>query len=152
MMSNFEPICFEDYLAKYGSLTYRNKGVSMMPLLRQDKDLFTVEKKGPERCKKYDVVLYKDKMGRYILHRIIKVVSNGYIIRGDNTYHNEFRTDSEILGVMTGFTRDEKEYKVADIGYKLYSVLRSMSYPVRFIHVKIRHYFNVILKKIAGEG
>ena len=62
-MNNEEQINFEDYLARYGSLTYKNKGTSMMPLLRQDRDLFTIVKKGPERCSKYDVVLYKDTRG-----------------------------------------------------------------------------------------
>ena len=37
-----ESISFEDYLSKYGSLTYRNRGVSMMPLLKQGRDLFTL--------------------------------------------------------------------------------------------------------------
>ena len=43
-------VSFEEYLDRNGSLTYSNLGVSMLPLLRQGRDLFTVEKKGPERC------------------------------------------------------------------------------------------------------
>ena len=49
---------YEEYLEKNGTLTYSNVGTSMMPLLRQGKDLFTVTRKGPERCKAGDVVLY----------------------------------------------------------------------------------------------
>ena len=49
---------YEEELKRKGSFTYSNMGTSMLPLLRQQKDLFTIEKK-QGRCKKYDVVLCK---------------------------------------------------------------------------------------------
>ena len=143
-------ISFEDYLSRYGSLTYRNKGTSMMPLLRQGRDLFTIVKKGPERCRKYDVVLYKDARGHYILHRVIKVVPEGYIIRGDNTYRNEFRTDAEIIGVMTGLIRDGRELSTEDLFYKLYSVMRNASYPLRYVYIQLRRAAGKLLKRNKG--
>ena len=150
-MSNEDGINFEEYLDKYGSLTYKNKGFSMMPLLRQDRDIFTIEKKGPDRCKKYDVVLYKTGE-KYILHRIIKVVPAGYVIRGDNTYRSEFKSDDEIIGVMTGFKRKGKEHKVTDSGYKLYSILNCVSYPMRFVYVKLRHAAGKVIKPILRRN
>ena len=54
-----EPISIGEYLEKNGTLTYANVGVSMLPLLRQGRDLFTVRKKGAERCRAGDVVLYR---------------------------------------------------------------------------------------------
>ena len=39
---NDKIINYEEYIEKNGSLTYTNVGTSMMPLLRQGKDLFTV--------------------------------------------------------------------------------------------------------------
>ena len=151
-MNNENQISYEEYLAEYGSLTYKNKGTSMMPLLRQERDLFTIERKRPERCRKYDVVLYKDEQKRYILHRVIKVMPDGYVIRGDNTYVNEFRTDEEILGVMTGIIRNGREISVTDVRYRIYSVLRNASYPLRYIYVKIRHATGRILKPIIRKN
>ncbi len=40
-------ISYEEYLERNGSLTYTNSGVSMLPLLRQGRDLFTVRKISP---------------------------------------------------------------------------------------------------------
>ena len=40
---------YEEYLAKYGELTYRNVGVSMLPLIRQGRDTFTVRAMHPGR-------------------------------------------------------------------------------------------------------
>ena len=49
---------YEEYLAKYGELTYRNVGVSMLPLIRQGRDTFTVRALHPgELCRRWDVVL-----------------------------------------------------------------------------------------------
>ena len=50
---------YEEYLEKNGEMTYTNRGVSMLPLLKQDRDMFTVRRKGEERCRKYDVILYR---------------------------------------------------------------------------------------------
>ena len=145
-MNSEEQIDFEEYLAKYGSLTYRNKGASMMPLLKEGRDLFTLAKKGPERCKKYDVVLYKGPGGQYILHRIIKVREDDYVIRGDNTYRKEYYKDDDILGVMTSFVHNGKSRDVTDTAYKVYSVLRCASYPLRAAYMKARRLAARIIK------
>ena len=36
---------YEEYLRKYHTLTYKNVGVSMLPLLKQGRDSFTVRMK-----------------------------------------------------------------------------------------------------------
>ncbi len=54
-----EKLTFEELLERDGQIAYTNKGVSMMPLLRQGRDLMVIDKKGPEPCKKYDAVLFK---------------------------------------------------------------------------------------------
>ena len=112
---------FEDVLARDGQLTYTNVGVSMLPLLRSGKDLFTVRRKGPERCRVGDVVLYK-RGDVYVLHRIIEVRPDDYVILGDNCAAKEYGiTDADILGVMTGFVRGGKEHSVSGRGFRLYS-------------------------------
>ena len=50
-------LSYEEYLRKYHTLTYKNVGVSMLPLLKQGRDSFTVcEVKQGESCKLWDVV------------------------------------------------------------------------------------------------
>ena len=116
-----DAVSFEDYLAENDSLTYTNVGVSMLPLRRQGKDLFTVRRKGPERCKVGDVVLYR-RRDQYVLHRVVQVREKDYVILGDNCVVREYGiTDEDIIGVMTGFVRSGKEVGVSDPGYRLYS-------------------------------
>ncbi len=126
-----ERVSFEEYLDQYGSLTYTNVGVSMMPLLRQGKDLFTVRRKGEERCKKGDVVLYR-RGERYVLHRIVAVRPDDYVILGDNSaaFETGIR-DQDIIGVLTGFVRDGKEHSIEEAGYRMYSAVMMHTIPAR---------------------
>ena len=116
-------ISYEEYLAQNGSMTYTNVGRSMLPLLRQGKDLFILEKKGPERCRVGDVVLYR-RGEKYVLHRIVEVREKDYVILGDNCVAREYGiTDGDVIAVMTGFVRGGKEHSVTEPGYRLYSAL-----------------------------
>ena len=131
-------ITYEEYLEKNGTLIYRNVGVSMLPLIKQGRDLFIVQKKSENRCKKYDVVLYKRADEKYVLHRIIKVNENDYIIRGDNCVNKEYGIkDEDIIGVMTSFIRKGKEYSVDNRLYKIYSVLWCKLYFLRRIYQRL---------------
>ena len=115
-------ITYEEYLEKNGSMTYSNVGVSMMPLLKQGRDLFTVRKKGKKRCKKYDVVLYRRPPDQYVLHRVIEVRENDYVILGDNCINKEYGIkDDDIIGVMTSYVHKGKSHTVKEFGYRLYS-------------------------------
>ena len=126
-----ESVSFEEYLLAHGTLTYSNKGVSMLPLLREGQDLFTVSRKGSERCKVGDVVLFR-RNGKYILHRVVKVRGDSYDCLGDNATKREFGIlDSNILGVMESFTRNGKKYLVSNRGYRVYSVIWIHSFWLR---------------------
>ena len=128
---------FEELLNQKGYLVYTNTGISMLPLLRQRRDLIEIRKK-QGRCKKYDVVLYK-KEDKYILHRIIKVREHDYVILGDNCVGREYGiTDDMILGVMTRVVRDGKDIYPTDWRYKLYYHLWVDSFPIRVLILKLK--------------
>lgn len=144
-----EKISFEEYLKQNETLTYTNVGTSMMPLLRQGKDLFTVVRKGPERCKTGDVVLYK-RNRQYVLHRIIEVREHDYVILGDNCIRKEYGiTDQDILAVMTGFVRDGKEYSVNDKQYQAYTKFMLGTAGARTLTKRITWKLKRILKDIV---
>lgn len=131
---------FEQVLDTQGILIYTNKGISMLPLLRQDKDVLIIEKKEPHRCNKYDVVLFKRKNGQYVLHRILKVQKNDYWIVGDNCISGEYIHEEQILGVLTGIIRNGKTIPVTDFLYNVYVQTWCRFYPVRFFLLHCRIY------------
>jgi len=122
---------FEEQLLQNGKLIYTNKGDSMMPLIKQDRDLLVIEPV-KRRLKKYDVPLYKRDSGQYVLHRILKVRDNDYVICGDNRWVKEYGIqDRHIIGVLTAVVRDGKELSVKNWKYKLYVHFWCDLFPVR---------------------
>ena len=148
-----ETVSFEEYIDKYGSITYRNKGVSMLPLLREGKDIFTVEKKGAERCKRGDVVLFKREPDEYILHRVVEVRENDYVILGDNCINPEYGIkDEDILGVMTSYVRNGKEHKVTDADYKIYESVILNTAGARIFAKRAAGKIKRTAKRIIGKN
>ena len=138
---------FKDILDRDGKLIYTNVGDSMMPLIKQGRDLLVIERV-TGRLKKYDIPLYKRDTGQYVLHRVVKVLEDGYVILGDNCCSKEFNIkDSQILGVLTSLNRGGKEIDFESFGYKLYVRLRYAHYPVRVIIFKTKRFLRKLIKR-----
>ena len=133
----------EEEIRTTGRLLYSNRGTSMLPLIREGRDMVVLVR--PEgRLKKYDVPLYKPTpfQGKYVLHRIVKVREKDYVIRGDNCYSNETGiTDDDIVGVLSAVIRNGKELKISSFRYKLYSRTRVLLYPCRHFLVRVKNFF-----------
>ena len=120
-------------------------GTSMYPMLRHRRDMVVIETVN-RKLKKNDVPLYRLKSGKLVLHRILKVTDNGYIIRGDNLYHKEYNiTDDNIIGVLKAFYRDGKYYECATSkAYHIYIVLNKLSFPLRYL-------WKIIIRPFLGK-
>ena len=124
-----EKATFEEILKRDGVLVYRTRGVSMEPMLRQNRDLVVI--RVPEkRLEPQDVALYK-RGSDYVLHRVIGVDGDRYLIRGDNTYMIEHVPADAVIGVLTEFRRKGKTYSVTDKNYRRYVRFWTAIYPVR---------------------
>ena len=136
---------FETEIERNGFIVYTNKGDSMMPLLRQDRDLMVI-RKITEPLKRNDAVLFKRPNGAYVMHRIIRVYSDGtYRIGGDNRWFSEIVPGEWILGILTEIIRDGKHISVTeDKDYLQY--LKKL--PYRRTMMKIRRYGSLIKQKI----
>ncbi len=126
----------EEILARDGEITFTPKGNSMRPLLYSGRDTVTL-KKIDKPLKKYDLPLYRNSQGHFILHRVIGKNSDGYIMRGDNLLHKEYGiTDADIIGKVVRFNRDGKDYSVNDVSYKVYCRFRNNSFTVLLRRIK----------------
>lgn len=143
----------KEYLDTHDTLTFNTKGVSMLPMIKQDRDLVILRKKQPdERLKKYDVAMYHAKDGRYLLHRIVALEENGYTFLGDNLPHKERHIrEEQVFAVLVGFVHKGKEYQTDDFGYRLYYHVHYFLYPLRFVYLKIRPFGSKIKRKLTGR-
>ena len=83
-------------------------------------------------------MLYRRPPDDYVLHRIVEVRPNDYVLLGDNCISREYGVkDSDILGVMSSFVRDGKEHRVDEPAYRAYTAFVINSAPVRIIGKKI---------------
>ena len=160
-MNQFEGnIKIEDVIEKQGFYAGTTVGISMYPMLRHRRDTIVLKPK-TGRLKKYDVPLYK--VGdKYVLHRVIKVLPDGYIIRGDNLIIKERVRDDQILGVLKEFYRNPKNVNVSNaktlsetkpvnmngFKYKLYVRVWHYSFPIRIIYKKFRHFVGNVLRAL----
>lgn len=141
----------EEVLKNNETSYFLTSGASMKPLLRTHKDIVVISRTS-RPVSVGEVVLYrKTGADKLVLHRIIGVKQEGtYIIRGDNTYSNEYVPQSDILGVMTAVYRSGKYIDCKkSVLYKIYVKLNRFFYPVRLIFkTKILVFLVKIKRKI----
>ena len=146
-MSN--TVSFEEELEEKGTILHTNKGVSMMPLLRQNKDVMIISRV-EGRLKKYDAPLYKRPNGDYVVHRVLRVDKDSYVICGDNCFRREYGIKEEqIKGVLTGIIRNGKTISVNDKRYKLYVHLWCDLFYIRAFLLFALAKFKGLLRKLG---
>ena len=105
-------------------------GVSMWPMLRNRRDAMLVVP-APKRLKRCDVALYR-RGQMMVLHRVLGLYENGYVICGDNCIALERVPFDQVFGVLKGFYRDDR---YVDCGmsrsYRAYSRLWVALGPAR---------------------
>ena len=125
-----------DVIKRKGIYVGTVNGNSMFPMLRNRKDTLIIRPL-TGKLKKYDVVLYR-KRDMYVLHRIVKIMSEGYIICGDNCINLETDvTDEQIIGKLEGFYWGERQISMNGLPYKLYCRIWVALYPVRWLLKRI---------------
>ncbi len=150
---------FEEELAEKGRLVYKNAGTSMLPMIREDRDVIVLERCGGNDPGRFDVVLFRrpDVRGRgeYVLHRILKRDRDGnYLIAGDNCSSLEKVHPDQILARLTEVKRGNRTVRMTDLAYRIYVYLWCAPYPLRFLLVKgkaqIRLAVSQLLRKEKG--
>lgn len=140
----------ENVLEEKGIFVSTTVGVSMYPMLRNRKDTIVI-KPVQGRLKKYDVPLYR-RGSDYVLHRIVKVTSDGYVICGDNCLNKEYQvTDDDIVGVLKGFFRGNKKVDMFGQTYRIYCRVWVACYPVRCVLKRCWRMMKRVVKKCISK-
>ena len=135
---------FETEIRKTGYIVYTNVGNSMMPLLRQRRDLMVI-RAVTAPLKKNDVVLFKRPSGAYVLHRIIRVCrGDRYRIAGDNRHFSEIVPEEWIIGILSEVIKDGRHISVESDEYKAY--LKKV--PWHRFRLKMRYFPQAFMGKI----
>lgn len=145
-LDSLMPVMKEQLLAGQ-SVKFSPRGISMLPMLRQGKDSIILSTL-PDKLKKYDIPLYQRDNGKYVLHRVVEV-GDTYTCIGDNQYTFEYglRHD-QMIGVVTAFTRGDKEHSVKEPGYQLYCRVWHYSRPMRYFFFRVKRKLRKLVKLV----
>ncbi len=159
-MTDMKKSSIVEELKENGRLIYSNVGDSMLPFIKQGRDLLVIERPKSwdelpddsltRKLKKYDVPLYKrDGADVYVLHRVLAVDDEGYVLCGDNRRHREHGiNDRHIEGVLSAVIRGGREIPVTDRGYRLYVHLWCDFFILRAGIIFVRD----LIKRLIGRN
>ena len=136
-------------LESTGKIVLKVSGISMQPMLYNDRDTVKVVK-SELPLKKYDLPIYRMDDGQYLMHRVVKVHKDGtYKCQGDNRWEPEdnIRND-QIIGIVKSFNRNGKQIDVdKSFGYWLYTRTWKFLHPFK----KYYKYFKAVVDKFKGK-
>lgn len=137
----------KEALQNGGEVIFTITGSSMLPLLHHRRDRVCLVKAGAKTLKKYDMPLFIRENGKYILHRIVAVKTDGLVIVGDNQHLKEYPVfPSQVLGVVKGFWRNGKYIPCDHFWYRVYCRLWVLGYPARWFYLKGKHFWGHFLR------
>ena len=106
-------------LAERRSVRFRVKGISMQPMLRNNRDEVQLVPCADVPLSLGDICLFKFQ-GRYILHRYIRREGELYYFQGDNVLKNfEYCERRDIVGVVQTIYRDGKSLPPMTVNWKI---------------------------------
>lgn len=126
----------EDTLEREGVYVSTTVGLSMWPMLRNRRDTIVIRPVAG-RLARYDVPLFR-RGNDYVLHRVVRVLPDSYVLCGDNCVEQEQGvTDSQIVGVLVEFYRGNRRVKLDSWGYRVYVRVWCAFYPFRRVRKRI---------------
>ncbi len=139
----------EDILARDGVWVSTTAGVSMWPMLRNRRDTIVI--RPPRgRLRPFDVALYR-RGSAYVLHRVIDVQKDGYLIIGDNCIEYEQVNKAQVIGVLDEFWRGEKHCNPRSCAWLAYAHAWHLVLPVRRVIRRVRAAAGSLKRRVLAQ-
>ena len=138
----------EEKIAKGESFSFLAHGDSMLPFLKNGKDLVTLSPV-TNKIKPGDVIFYRRENGMFVLHRVIKTFDNGEMwLCGDNQLYIERNIfPCQVIAILTGIERDGKKVSLSSFSYKLYLTWLSVKRNTKLFYYRVKNKILRILKQ-----
>ena len=122
----------EEQLASGKRVRFPVSGTSMTPWIIHNRDQIELISAKGLRLKKGDIILFQPFSGKYILHRITKIVPSGYITTGDgNLYRDGFTSSASVIGKVVTIHRKGKPINCSAPQWRILSWLWMALFPFR---------------------
>ena len=116
----------------------RAKGNSMLPFIRNSKDMIVLEKTNEQSFQKGRLLLVQLKDKRYVLHRVKKIDDTRILLHGDGNLSTfETCTYKDVIAEVTTVIRNGKEITRGSFRWNLYHNLWPQNLLVRRVFLGI---------------
>ena len=127
----------EEVLESGGECRLKVTGYSMTPILIHKRDSVILKTAKGKVLKRGDIVFIKRRTGEYILHRIYKILENGFIMNGDAQTWTEFVEFDQVIGVVNQINRNSRDININNLFYKFIINIWMLLRPLRKIIFKV---------------
>lgn len=105
VVSSYDKV--KEQINQEGYSIIRPKGYSMWPFIKNEKTIAVIRKFN-NNVDVYDVIFYKRASGAYVLHRVIDVCIDGFVVCGDSQVNTEKVMRENVIGVLTELINDNE--------------------------------------------
>lgn len=139
----------EELLDKENEAIITVKNKSMLPLIVANRDQVVLEKRDFSKLNKGEIILFKSKCGRYLLHRIHDISDLGYLTIGDGNLHFDgWVRPRNIVGVVCKVIRKGKEIDYYSCFWENVFEMWMNLLPIRGVLLKIYEFIVYIKHKL----
>lgn len=122
----------EGILSEGRQVRFTVSGNSMWPFIIHNRDSVLLTSCDANKLKKGTIILFQTEFGNYVLHRITKVVQDGYITTGDGNLHRDgFVSYDGVKAKVIKIYRKEKEISCDDWRWKIVFRIWMSAFPIR---------------------
>ncbi len=136
-LSDMEPI-FTAILDGGGVFTLAPRGDSMRPTILPGRDRVSIVK-WDGRAEIYDILFYKRDDGQFVLHRVLGIQKDGFVMCGDNQVVLEKGVrEDQIIGIVTEIIRPREVLTRGTPAFIAPGRRRARNRPLRIVYGKLR--------------
>lgn len=126
-------------------------GNSMRPMLRPYHDMVRL-KPVDGMLQPGDIALYRRDNGQYILHRVIRLTTDGYLFCGDNQDELEPVRHDQMVALVVGYEKSGKHRSMERPGYRLYSFVWVKLFVFRKYYIWLRRRIGRLYSRLISGG
>ena len=130
----------EEIISSGGHFTLCVTGSSMNPFLVHGRDSVRLIKCRPQDFKKGRILLFRRKSGELVLHRVMRVKSDGNLVmNGDAQIWCETISSDAVIAAVSAVEQNGRVISCDSFGYRAKVFLRQLLFPIRSLNFRVRN-------------
>lgn len=127
-------------------------GNSMLPFMKHMRDSVILTHPSKRKLKRGEIVFVERESKKIVLHRVIQLRPNGFIMKGDSQIWVEFVQFDQIIAVVSKIIRKGKVISCDNLLYRFLSALWMLLQSILGLFVRGAGLLKMIYKAVMSGG